>query len=353
MSCVQSDARRARFDGASQDVRVRIVIRTPSNPFHRRKIMIERAVDYLQASSLMAESAMIMKGFKPLPPVRFYKRGYQHPNGFRFYFGNPNSKKAMLIASGEVMQSLRNDRMADAEILDWVLGIGGEISRLDLAVTEFIEDELVTVKDVEQWYIKDLVESSLTGGGGKAISSVTRDAQSLLETFYIGDIGKRGKKGLFRAYDKGVEMGIGSEIVTRIELELKREKAHNVAKRLAESNDIAGNFRSHFNVKSRDFERLMDAPAVSIHRGKNQVKEAENEEIARRWDWLLEQVAPALKRAVLDERLAGRGDARLVDFMTRAGIIKDAREIAESLSDAKYRDKLSRNELVPRRGESE
>lgn len=315
--------------------------------------MIERAVDYLQASSLMAESAMIMKGFKPLPPVRFYKRGYQHPNGFRFYFGNPNSNKAMMIASGEVMQSLRNDQKLDAEILGWVLGIGGEISRLDLAVTEFIEDELVTLEDVEKWYVDGLMSSALLSGGFKEISRIKEDGKAEKETLYIGDIKKRGKRGIFRAYDKGIEMGIGSEIVTRIELELKREKAHNVAKRLAETNDIAGNFRSHFNVKSKDFERLMDADAVSIHRGKNQVKEAENEEIARRWDWLLEQVAPALKRAVLDERLAGRGDARIVDFMTRAGIIKDAREIAESLSDAKYRDKLSRNELVPRKGESE
>lgn len=293
--------------------------------------MIERAVDYLQASSLMAESAMIMKGFKPLPPVRFYKRGYQHPNGFRFYFGNPNSNKAMLIASGEVMQSLRNDRMADAEILGWVLDIGGEISRLDLAVTEFIEDEIVTVEDVMSWYKDGLVSAYLVGGGAKSISSVKTGAPDNVETFYIGALEKRGKKGIFRAYDKGIEMGIGSEIVTRIELELKREKAHNVAKRLAESNDIAGNFRSHFNVKSKDFERLMDAPAVSIHRGKNQVKEAENEEIARRWDWLLEQVAPALKRAVLEERSAGRGDARLIDFMVRSGIYGDARKIVDSL----------------------
>lgn len=313
--------------------------------------MIERAVDYLQASSFMSESAIIMKGFKPLPPVRFYKRGYQHPNGFRLYFGNPNSNKAMMVASGEVMQSLRNEQKLDAEILGWVLGIGGEISRLDLAVTEFIEDELVTLEDVECWAKQDLIESTLTSGGIKKISEVFVGGSNEVQTLYVGSMKNRGKKGIFRAYDKGIEMGIGSEIVTRIELELKRDKAHNVAKRLAESNDVAGNFRSHFNVKSKDFERLMDADAVVIHRGKNQVKEAESDEIARRWDWLLEQVAPALKRAVLDERLAGRGDVRLIDFMERAGIIKDAREIAESLSDAKYRDKLYRNELVPRRAE--
>jgi DNA relaxase NicK len=292
-----------------------------------------------------------MKGFKPIPPVRFYKRGYQHPNGFRLYFGNPNSSKAMMIASGEVMQSLRNDQRLDAEIIDWVLTAGGEISRIDLAVTEFIEDDLVTIEDVEKWYVSGLVESSLCAGGGKRISGLSIDQPETKETFYIGNMSTRGKKGIFRAYDKGVEMGIGSEIVTRIELEIKREKAHNTAKRLVDTNDIAGNFRASFNVRSKDFERLMDADAVSIHRGKNQVKEAEIEEINKRWDWLLGQVAPALKQAILEERNQDRGDARLVDFMGRAGILQDARHIAESLSDAKYRDKLSRNELVPRKGE--
>ena len=315
--------------------------------------MIERAVDYLQASSLLSESKVIMKGFKPLPPVRFYKRGYQHPNGFRLYFGNPNSNKAMMIAASDALQSLRNDQHLDAEIIDWVLTDGGEISRIDLAVTEFIEDDLVTLEDIKTWFAKDLIESPLISSGLKSISSLYTSKKEALETIYIGDIKKRGKKGIFRAYDKGIEMGIGESICTRLEIELKREKAHNTAKRMVTTNDIAGNFRAHFNVKSKDFERLMDAEAVSIKRGKNQVKGAENEEIARRWDWILDQVAPALKRAILDERLAGRGDARLVDFMARAGILQDARQIAESLSDVKYRDKLYRNELVPRKGESE
>jgi DNA relaxase NicK len=315
--------------------------------------MIERAIDYLQASLLLSESTIIMKGFKPLPAIRFYKRGYQHPNGFRLYFGNPNSHKAVAIAAGDALQSLRNDGKMDAEILDWVLSAGGEVSRIDLAVTEFIEEELLTLEDVECWYKKGLIASALIDGGFKEISRIREDGGRERETLYIGDIKKRGKKGLFRAYDKGVELGLGSEIVTRIELELKREKAHNTAKRLVETNDIAGNFRASFDVKSKDFERLMDADAVIVHRGKNATKQEESEEIARRWDWLLKQVAPALKQAIKDERQAGRGDARLIAFMAESGILGDARQIADKLSLAKYRDMLERNELVPKRGKED
>lgn len=293
--------------------------------------MIERHVDYLQASLWLSETAVIMKGFKPISPVRFYKRGYLMPNGFRLYFGNPNSKKTMAVAAGDVLQSLRNDQRLDAEIIGWILSQDGEISRLDLAVTEYVEDELLTIEDVEKWFKASLIESALTDGGCKTIASIYSDTENVRETLYIGDIKARGKKGLFRAYDKGIELGIGSELATRIELELKREKAHNVAKRLAESNDIAGNFRTHFNVKSRDFERLMDADVVKAVRGQGKAKTPELEALDKRWDWLLEQVAPALRQAVLDDRKHGLGDARFVDFMARAGILKDARDIVDAL----------------------
>lgn len=313
--------------------------------------MIERAVDFIAASLWLSEVEIIMRGFQPLPPIQFYKRGYRHPLGFRIYFGNPNSNKANVIASGETMQSLRNDQKLDAEVIEWMLSNGGEISRLDLAVTEWIEEDLVTLEDVKKWFNDGIIESSLTQHGLKSISGNALLGTEHLETLYIGDLKKRGKKGIFRAYDKGIELNIGEYLSTRIELELKREKAHSVAKRLAASNDIAGNFRTHFNVKSKDFERLMDADTVPAVRGKNLVKEEESEEIKRRWDWLLKQVAPSLKDAISLERKQGRGDVMLVKFMEATGLLKEAREIASHLADTKYRDKLERNELVERKRE--
>lgn len=315
--------------------------------------MIERAVDYIQASLSLSEQALIMRGYKPLPAIQFYKRGYQHPTGFRIYFGNPNSKKAIAIASGQAMESMRSLGKSDPEILDWILSEGGEISRIDLAVTEFVEDELLTIADVEKWFKLQLIESPLVSGGLKEISSISPEQEIARETIYIGNMQKRAKKGIFRAYDKGIELGLGSEIATRIELEIKREKAHSTAKRLAESGDIAGNFRAYFNVRSDDFNRVMDADAVAIHRGKNQVHIEESEEIERRWAWLMSQVAPALKSAVREERKHDSSDSRLIEFMIAAGIYSDAKQIALTLSDMKFRDKLIRNELqqIPKESE--
>jgi len=227
------------------------------------------------------------------------------------------------VAAGDCLGSLRNDYYLDAEILDWVLSKDAKVSRLDLAVTDWIDTEFVSVEDVQCWYNGGLVESCLTDGGAKKITSLRQGAAEEIETLYIGDISKRGRRGIFRAYDKGIELGIGSEIVTRIELELKAKNAHSVAKRIAETNDIAGNFRTKIEVKSRDFRRLMDSDGVKVQRGKNQVKRDAEDALNARWDWLINQVAPALKQAVLDEKSLGLGDRRLIEFLHASGLLKD------------------------------
>lgn len=287
--------------------------------------VIERNIDYIQASLWLSEAQIIMKGYRPVSPIRFYKRGYLHPVGWRVYFGNPKSKKASIVASGETMQSLRNDCWLDAEVLDWLLSKGAQVSRLDLAVTEWIEDELVTLEDVQTWYEKDLIESPLIAGGARVISGYDKERSAQLETFYVGSMKGRGKKGIFRAYDKGIELNLEKYMVTRLELEMKGKNAHNTARRLAESNDIAGNFRSRFNVKAKEFERVMDADAVVLRRGAAQVKEDENETVEKRWNWLMTQVAPSLKQAIKDEQDAGRGDDRLTKFLIASGLMSEMR----------------------------
>jgi len=308
--------------------------------------MIERFVDYLQGSMKLSERECILKEFADCPPPRFYKRGYRDTLGMRYYFGNPKSPKALVVASGVTMQSLRNDCKLDSEIIGWILSADGKISRLDLAITEWIEDELITLEDIEKWYTHEEIVSPLLAGGAKQISSLgIGGGKKTIETLYIGNMQKRGRKGIFRAYDKGIELKLSPEIATRIELELKREKAHSVARRLAESNDVAGNFRTHFNVRAKDFERLMDADIVPAIRGRNLVKEDESAEIDRRWDWLMLQVAPALKEAWQKERKAGRGDARLSKFLEASGLLADMQARAKDFGTMKFKDMIERNEL--------
>lgn len=288
--------------------------------------MIERFIDYMQFSCLINETTCIEQKFDTVYPVRFYSRGYRHPFGYRIYYGNPKSALALVVAAGEAMQNMRDNDMLDAEILQHALSLGAKFSRIDLAVTQWNTfDGFITIEDIQSWYERGLIQSPLSGGGCKKISSIHSESGETAETLYIGTMAKRGRRGIFRAYDKGIEINLGEYMATRLELEQKGDNAHNSALRIADTNDISGNFRARFNVRHKDFDRLMDADAVKVQRGKGKIKGQEHEEEQdRRWAWLMSQVAPSLKRAIEDDIESGKGYDRLGLFLAKAGIKRKA-----------------------------
>lgn len=311
--------------------------------------MIERSIDYIQLTMDISEIQCIELKLDTIPPIRFYDRGYRDGNDFRIYFGKGKNSKALLIASGEPLQNMRERGYQDQQILNWALEHDAKFSRLDLAVTESMEESLtkiVTIKDVIQWLKQGLITSPLLGASSsKGIFSIQSE-QDTAETLYIGDMQKRGKRGIFRAYDKGIELSLPPELKTRLELELKREKAHVNAKRIAETGDIAGNFRASFDVRHEEFERLMQAPAVVPVRGKQQKNREAREEQNKRWDWLINQVAPALRSAIAEDEKLGIGDARLTQFLIASGLTEEMIKASNIVAENKYKDKLYRNGLI-------
>lgn len=281
---------------------------------------IERFIDYMQFSAYFQESAAITAGYDRVAAVRFYKRGYRDKMGIRYYFEPVRGKKCLVIAAGEAMENLRSLRN-DYEILNWAIEAGAKFSRIDLAVTEWNTMQgLFMVDDAVSWYKKGLIESPLVERGAKLVTAINIEIENTPETLYIGSLENRAKRGICRVYDKGVQLKLGEYMATRIELELKREKAHAAALRIAQSNDIAGNFRAYFNVRHKEFERIMDADAVSTRRGKAKEKIEERDELAKRWDWLINQVAPALGQAIKKDRELGYGSARLGKFLNASGL---------------------------------
>ncbi|HEY9664893.1 MAG TPA: replication initiation factor domain-containing protein [Allocoleopsis sp.] len=290
--------------------------------------MLEREIDYLQFSAFVRETICIEKQYEHVPPIQWYKRGYRNEFGVRVYFGNPNSPKANLVCSGDVMRNLRGLGMDDRSIVENALGMDGTIARIDWSVTDYIDESLVTVDDVQSWFKEGLIESTLVSGGAKVIQEVRQEGQNQSETLYIGDMKQRGKKGIFRAYDKGIEFDLEPYLITRLELEERGEKAHLSAKRFVETNSLSGVFRSRFEAKTSEFERLLDEPAVSVLRGSGKMKKEEHEKMEGRWRWLLETVAEALKEAVEFDEKQGLGDARLNEFLASSGLGKEMYEQA-------------------------
>jgi len=282
--------------------------------------MIERYIDYMQYSVLKPERDC--EAMDTITPLRFYNRGYRDGVGLRYYFGNQNSKvkKALCVASGEALEVLHSQGLTDEYLIASALENNASFSRIDLAVTEWVESELVTLWDVENWFKYDMIESQLLLGGCKEISCIETGAVRNTQTLYIGDLSKRGKLGIFRAYDKGIELDLGQYLGTRLELELRAKKAQAIAENIANRNDFSGSFRQNFNVYADNFDRLMDAPVSEPIKRKRGIAKPKDIEMDKRWQWLMEQVAPALRDAIAYDEKSGRGRDRAFNFATKAGL---------------------------------
>jgi len=282
--------------------------------------MIERYVDYMQYSVLKRE--LDCSGMDTITPLRFYNRGYRDAVGIRYYYGNQNSKvkKALVVVSGESLELLHSQGLTDEYLIASALENNASFSRLDLAVTEWIETELVTLEEIEEWYAQGLVSMTLADTGCKKISTVTHGGGNQVETLYIGSMQKRGQSGIFRAYDKGIELDLGQYLGTRLELELRAKKAQAIAENIAYRNDFSGSFRQHFNVYAENFDRIMDAPVSEPIKRKRGLAKPKDLEMDKRWLWLMEQVAPALKDAIAYDEKSGRGRDRAFNFATKAGL---------------------------------
>lgn len=310
--------------------------------------MIERYIDYLQFQCSVSQKDCIDNGFEQITPIQFYRLGFRDAFGARYYFGNNKSKKCLCVMAGSSLEKQRLWGKNDNEILSWAMGFDAEISRLDFAITEWVENDLVQVEDVKSWYEKGLISSPLAEQGASFISGYDKENTERPETFYVGSWSKRGKRGIFRAYDKGLELKLGEFLVTRLELEERGTNAHNSAKRLLETDNFSGVFRSRFDVKSEDFERIMDSPAMEISRGAGKFKSEKDDEMSKRFEWLMSQVAPALKEFVEYDASQDINMLRVGQFLSASGLFGKTEDIAEAIANEKIRAILDVYELVPK-----
>lgn len=261
--------------------------------------MIEKFVDYLQVSSLYREQTCIEKGHAEINPIKFYPRGYEDELGVRRYFGNPNSIKALIIYSGKALHNWRVVGWKIEDAIEKFIENGASITRIDWCTTEYVEDNLITVDDVANDFEQSKFAGTLANYEAKKIVGIRPDApdgqKNTTQTFYIGSMDRRGKNGIFRAYDKGLEIGgIAAQLITRLELEERGTNAHNSAKRYVQGTELGEIVNSRLKSDGEQWCRVMGSKSVDISRGDNLIKTDDNEAHEKRKIWLMKQVLPAL-----------------------------------------------------------
>lgn len=286
--------------------------------------MNEKNIDYIAASLFLDEAQFVEGKYPSAPASRFYPRSYRDEHGTTYSFGNPKSHKCFVQMTGNPLEVMRSKGITDYEIITSLLKKEATISRLDMAMTQYIDDDLITIEDVKSWWKEGKIESNLTSGGAMFISSFDDENGERPETFYVGEMKKRSKKGLFRAYNKGIQLNIGDYLITRLEYEDRGEKAHKSAERLAQGHDIGSVFRSRFDVKDDRFQALCDAPPIDISRGQGRVKTEAEEKLDNRWAWLMSQVAPAIRNLMYETKDKKEFNEKMTAFLHASGIFENA-----------------------------
>jgi len=242
----------------------------------------EFKIDYIQFSAERVPKWLLSEqtDFRKKSNMQFYTHRTKFLNGAVMYEGNPNTSKKLFVLSGSVCDKVKITP-------GWVKSLiddDGTVSRIDFAMTT---DENILVplqednKSIQSKMFYDM----------KIIS----DADYTPQTIYCGDMSKRGKKGIVRAYDKGLQLGIDISMF-RIELELRKKHAKISSKRYASGETIPSIMNSKFKVDREWYMDIFGSDESTMRfadRG-----EEELSEIERKMIWLEKQVLPSIQYVI-------------------------------------------------------
>lgn len=247
-------------------------------------------IDYIQYS--IDENPMVFEDTAEHTKsnMTFYKNMSTYTGGIRVYTGNPNTDKQLVVMSGKSCEYHEHRIM---EIIETVIENGGTFSRIDFACTT--DDGETLAK-----FVSAIAEGKLISKRFKIEDSkMITDVKTNVETCYVGDMKKRGKRGIFRAYNKGIEQGLGIDLI-RFELECKRQVANTNARRLRDGMSIGNIIRNSVDLAdSKWYSDLMGEKTPPLRL--NDEKPEFETESQKRWMWLYNQVAPALGKALFDD----------------------------------------------------
>jgi len=242
----------------------------------------EFKIDYIQFSAIRLPRWLTeeQEDFRKRSNMPFYTHRTRFLNGAVMYEGNPNTDKKLFVLSGAVCDRLNVNK-------EWVksmLDDEGTVSRIDLAMTtdiNILEPLQKDNKSIQSKMFSDM----------KIIS----DADYTPQTIYCGDMSKRGKKGIVRAYDKGLQLGVDISMF-RIEVELRQKHAQISSKRYAHGESIPSIMNSKFKVDREWYTDIFGNDESTMRfadRGEEDIPE-----IDRKMLWLENQVIPSIQYVI-------------------------------------------------------
>lgn len=223
------------------------------------------------------------KSFMP-----FYKKMKIWDDILSLHYDNPVSPRVLIVATGKACAKIGIDHEFCARIIKEQ----ATVSRIDLCLTtdfNFLPLIPQSVDKIESHMFRDI----------KIIS----DERYTPQTIYIGDFEKRGKNGIVRAYDKGLQLGLPELNQFRLEYESKRKHADITAKRLASGETIADCMNAKFRIDSQWYVDML-GNGMSTKRF-DTVDSDTVSEIQKKMLWIEKQVIPSLQYVLDYDKING------------------------------------------------
>lgn len=206
------------------------------------------------------------------------------------HYGHNKSDKYSHVMSGKDCEKHRYDFCVDAELIRMLMDMDAQFTRIDIAITH----EGSSLDQFKENHMDFGVGALIDQRHIKTIADGTTDA---LETIYIGDRKKRARKGVFRAYNYGLAHGL-EDILTRYELEIGSDRAQSAAKKINEGTQLGATMRSYIDFPSwEDYQIWTSGDIHEPIRGKS-IEDDDIQAQLSKWNWLHNQVAPSLGRAM-------------------------------------------------------
>jgi len=210
-----------------------------------------------------------------------YRTLMRNDFGARLYLNGQENQGVHLVLGGEALTNYRGVGCDDHVLLGHFADIGGDFTRLDLAINLF--EGNLTVADFEAAYRQ------------KRIKTPAKTAKRMYEvssqgdTFYLGSL---ASDRFIRVYNKAAEQGIDDMAWLRVELMLRDNRANSAAHVLASD----PNTRAIINRAIGDYLDMENDEYQTALNGKAGELPQEGRKITSTERWLYEQVAPALAK---------------------------------------------------------
>jgi len=259
-------------------------------------------IDYMQFSTDLPASNKQREHTLKKSFMNNYKTMRVFESGLTSHHGHNKSDLWLNIATGSVCDKIENHR----EFIKNILKLHGKFSRIDFCCT--VENGC-SMNDFREWCENKEVSGPLSDTG---IKSIVNDDTQKAETTYVGDLKKRSKRGIFRAYDKGIELGIEDAKLTRFELEERKHRANTTARRFAYGMHIGDIIRQRVDVDNDIWRGIMGAKSSKLTR---YATEETNEEVDTTWHWLIDTCAKTLGKKMALDQWNGKANVNYDLFM--------------------------------------